>query len=159
MAKLKNSLISLQENKMPNHRSIVGCTSGYKPTQEWPSTKFVASFHYSFSKPELLQKWISLLRNGLLTASSVMYVKQFHEDAVSRGLQRVDPIPKKESTSLWKATAQWTKHWIMRKTTLDKKFGARSLLDFKLEDCMPSNAEIEESILHPHFKSVKPKIQ
>ena len=32
-------------------------------------------------------------RIGLLTASSVMYEKHFHEDAMSRGLQRVNPIP------------------------------------------------------------------
>ena len=30
-------------------------------------------------------------RIGLLTASSVMYEKHFHEDATSRGLQRVNP--------------------------------------------------------------------
>ena len=34
-------------------------------------------------------------RIGLLTASSVMYEKHFHEDAMSRGLQRVNPIPTK----------------------------------------------------------------
>ena len=54
--KLNNFLISLHENRMPNHHSIVGCTSGYKQTQEWPLTEFVASFYYPFSKPELLQK-------------------------------------------------------------------------------------------------------
>ena len=31
----------------------------------------------------------------------------------------------------------------MGKTTLDKKFGARSVLYLNLEDCMSSNAEIE----------------
>ena len=30
-------------------------------------------------------------RIGLLTASRVMYEKHFHEDAMSRGLQRVNP--------------------------------------------------------------------
>ena len=34
-------------------------------------------------------------RIGLLTASSVMYEKHFHKDAMSRGLQRVNPIPTK----------------------------------------------------------------
>ena len=34
-------------------------------------------------------------RIGLLTASSVMYEKHFHEDAMSRELQRVNPIPTK----------------------------------------------------------------
>ena len=34
-------------------------------------------------------------RIGLLSASSVMYEKHFHEDAISRGLQRVNPIPTK----------------------------------------------------------------
>ena len=32
--KLNNSLISPQENKMPDHYSIVGFTSGYKQTRE-----------------------------------------------------------------------------------------------------------------------------
>ena len=32
--KLNNSLISLQENRIPNHYSIVGRRSGYKQTQE-----------------------------------------------------------------------------------------------------------------------------
>ena len=57
--KFNNSLISPKENRMPNHHSIVGCTSGYKQTQEWPSIKLVASFHYPFSRPEFLQKWIT----------------------------------------------------------------------------------------------------
>ena len=30
-------------------------------------------------------------RIGLLTASTVMYEKHFHKDAMSRGLQRVNP--------------------------------------------------------------------
>ena len=34
-------------------------------------------------------------RIGLSTVSSVMYEKHFHEDAMSRGLQRVNPIPTK----------------------------------------------------------------
>ena len=34
-------------------------------------------------------------RIGLLTASSLMHEKHFHEDAMSRGLQRVNPIPTK----------------------------------------------------------------
>ena len=34
-------------------------------------------------------------RIELLTASSVMYEKHFHEDAMSRRLQRVNPIPTK----------------------------------------------------------------
>ena len=41
------------------------------------------------------------------------------------------PYPNEERTSLWKATAQWTKHWIMGKTTLDWKFGARSVARFQ----------------------------
>ena len=40
----------------------------------------------------------------------------------------------------------------MGKTTLDKKFGARSVLDFKLEDCMSSNAEIEGKHCPPAFQ-------
>ena len=34
-------------------------------------------------------------RIGLLTVSSLMHEKHFHEDAMSRGLQRVNPIPTK----------------------------------------------------------------
>ena len=34
-------------------------------------------------------------RIGLLTASTVMYEKHFHKDAMSRGLQRVNYIPTK----------------------------------------------------------------
>ena len=34
-------------------------------------------------------------RIGLLTASRVMNEKHFHKDAMSRGLQRVNPIPTK----------------------------------------------------------------
>ena len=38
----------------------------------------------------LRTEWI-----GLLTASTVMYEKHIYEDAMSRGLQRVNPIPTK----------------------------------------------------------------
>ena len=34
-------------------------------------------------------------RIGLLTASSLMHEKHFYKDAMSRGLQRVNPIPTK----------------------------------------------------------------
>ena len=79
--KLNNSLISLQKNKMPNHYSIVGCTSGYKQTREL----------MTFSKVD----HGPTERIGLLTASRVMYEKHFHEDAMSQRLQRVNPIPTK----------------------------------------------------------------
>ena len=102
--KLNNSFISLQENKNLNHHSIVGCTSGYKQTQEWPSIKLVASFHYPFSRPEFLQKWITFTdwRIGLLTASSLMHEKHFHKDAMSRRLQRVNPIQTKRGPHCWR---------------------------------------------------------
>ena len=42
---------------------------------------------------KIFKKWITLI--GLLKASSVMYEKYFHKDAMSRRLQRVNPIPTK----------------------------------------------------------------
>ena len=93
-----NSLISLQENKMTSHHSTVGYTSGYRQIQEWPSAEFVASFHYPFSKPQLLQKWITFTDRKDWTLNSFQrdVWEHFHEDAMSRGLQRVNPIPAKK---------------------------------------------------------------
>ena len=54
----------------------------------------MASFHYPFSKPELLQKWITFTDQKDWTIN--IYEKHFHEDAVSRGLQRVNLIPTKK---------------------------------------------------------------
>ena len=86
---------------MPNHCSIAGCKTGYKSTQDRPSKEVLASFHYPFSKPELLEKWIKFTnrRDWTPTASSVICEKHFHEDALKRGKQRVslnwkwNPIP------------------------------------------------------------------
>ena len=86
---------------MPNHCSITGCKAGYKPTQVRPSKEVLASFHYSFSKPELREKWIKFTnrRDWTPTASSVISEKHFHENALKRGKQRLslnwkwNPIP------------------------------------------------------------------
>ena len=94
---------SWYENKIPNHCSIDWCPSGYKLTQVQPSAEVVASFHYSLSKSELLQKWIKFTnwKNWTATAFNVIGEKHFHEDAMSLEKKRVnlkwkwDPIPTK----------------------------------------------------------------
>ena len=121
IGKLNNSLISLQENKNLNHHSIVGCTSGYKQTQELPSIKLVASFHYPFSRPEFLQKWITFTDRKDWTLNSFQrdVWETFSWRCYESRVTKSQPYPNEERTSLWKETAQWTKHWMMGKTTLD----------------------------------------
>ena len=119
--KLNNSLISPQENKNLNYHSIVGCTSGYKQTQEWPSIKLVASFRYPFSRPEFLQKWITFTdwKDWTLNSFQRDARETFSWRCYESKVTKSQPYPIEERTSLWKATAQWTKHWIMGKNTLD----------------------------------------
>ena len=141
---------------MPSHHSIVGCISAYKQTQEWPSTEFEVSFHYLFSKPELLQKLITFMDWKDWTLNSFQrdvwgtFSWRFYESRVTKS----QPYPNEERTSLWKAIAQWTKHWIMEKTTIDQKFGARSLAWFQVWrlNCISSNAEIEGKHCPPAFQ-------
>ena len=119
--KLNNSLISPQENKNLNHHSIVGCTSGYKQTQEWPSIKLVASFHYPFSRPEFLQKWITFTDWKDWTLNSfhawctrnifikMLWVEGYKESTLSQ--RREDLIVESDSSM--------NQTLIMGKTTLD----------------------------------------
>ena len=114
----------------------------------------MASFHYPFSKPELLQKWIKIMdqKDWTLNSFERDVCETFSWRCYESRVTNSQPYPNEERTSLWKATAQWTEHLIMGKTTLEKKFGARSVLDFKLEDCMSSNAEIEGKHCPPAFQ-------
>ena len=165
--KLNDSLISLQENKMPNHHSIVGCTSGYKPRQEWLSTEFVASFHYPFSKPELLQKWITFTdwKDWTLNSFQRDVWKTFSWRCYESRVTKSQPYHNEEGTSLWKLTAQWKKHWIKEKTYFDYKFGARSVARFQawrlhFIECRNWWKALSTRLSNPYrFSNVKPKIQ
>ena len=145
-------MISLQENRMPNHYSMVGCTSGYKQTREWPSTKFV----------DKIFKRGSHLRTekiGLLTASRVMYEKYFHKDAMSRRLQRVNPTQRREdliveSDSSMNQTLNYEENHFKLKI-----WSQISCLISSLKTAFHRMRKLKESIVHPPFKSVKPKIQ
>ena len=70
---------------MPNHYSIVGCSY----------IRLLTNSGMTFDKIFKSGSHLRTERIGLLTASSVMYEKHFHKDAMSRGLQRVNPIPTK----------------------------------------------------------------
>ena len=86
---------------MPNHCSIEGCTSGYMPTQDRPFHESLATFHFPFTKPELLEKWIKFTgrKDRKPSASSVICEKHSNEDVMNRGKQRVvlkwiwNPLP------------------------------------------------------------------
>ena len=69
---------------MPNHYNIVGCTSGYKQTRE------LMTFDKIFKNRSRTDR-----KDWNLNTSSLMHEKHFHKDAMSRGLQRVKPIPTK----------------------------------------------------------------
>ena len=101
--KLNNSLISLQENKMPNHYSIVGRTSIRLDLRQKHRNDLRQNLWRPFTIHSLNRNCFksgSHLRTeriGLLTASSLMHEKDAEddEDAMSRRLQRVNPIPTK----------------------------------------------------------------
>ena len=87
--------------KMPNHCGIEGCIAGYHATQDRSSEEKLASFHYPFWKPELLQEWIEVTnrKEWTPTVLSVICEKHFHRNALSRGKQRIalkwklNPVP------------------------------------------------------------------
>ena len=160
--KFNNSLISLQENKMPNHCSIVGCTSGYKQTQEWPSTEFVSSFHYPFSKPQLLQKWITFTDRKDWTLNS------FHRDVwetfswrcYESRVTKSQPYPNEERTSLVESDSSMNQILNYGENHFRLKIWSQiSCLISSLKIEFHRMPKLKESIVHPPFKSLKPKIQ
>ena len=145
------------------HQVIVGCTSGYKQTQERPSTEFVASFHYPFSKPELLQKWITFTDRKdwtLTTASSVMYEKHFswrcYESRVYKestlSQRREDLIVESDSSMNQTLNYGENHFWL-------EIWSQISCLISSLNTAFHRLRELKESIGHPPFKSAKPKSQ
>ena len=98
-------------------------------------------------------------RIGLLTASRVMYEKHFHKDAMSRGLQRVNPIPTKRGPHCGKRqlnepnTELWGNHFRL------EIWSQVSCLISSLKTAFHRMRKLKESIVHPPVKSVKQKIQ
>ena len=98
-------------------------------------------------------------RIGLLTASSLMNEKYFHEDALSRGLQRVNPIPTKRGPHCGKRQ--------LNEPNIDHGENHIRLEIWSQISCLISSLKtaflrmrkLKESIVHPPVKSVKPKIQ
>ena len=98
-------------------------------------------------------------RIGLLTASSLMHEKHFHKDAMSRGLQRVNPIPTKrgpivESDSSMNQILNYRENHFRLKI-----WSHISCLISSLKTAFHRMRKLKESIVHPPVKSVKPKIQ
>ena len=72
-----------------------------------------------------------------------MYEKHFHEDAMSRGLQRVNPIPTKRGPHCGKRQLNEPNIELWGKPLKIRNLEPDQLPDFKLEDCISPNAEIE----------------
>ena len=87
-----------------------------------------------------------------------MYEKHFHEDAMSRRLQRVNPIPTKRGPHCGKRQ--------LNERTLNYGENPLRLEIWSQISCLISSLKttfhrmrkLKESIVHPPFKSVKPKI-
>ena len=135
---------------MPNHCSIEGCTTGYKATENRPKTEVLASFHYPFSKPELLKKWIKFTnRNDWHpTASSVICEKHFHEDAMNQGKKRVclkwklNPIPTKYGSPCGKRLLTEPNIESWRKPPKIRNVSPDQLSDFLSNDRIASFTDI-----------------
>lgn len=145
---------------MPNHCSIEGCTTGYHATQNRPSEEKLASFHYPFSKPELLQKWIKFTnrKEWTPTASSVICEKHFHEDALSRGKQRVvlkwkwNPVPTICRTPCEKRPLTQPNIDSWRKPPKIRNIEADQFLDFQREDQILNLDDLKEKHCPPGFQ-------
>ena len=81
-----------------------------------------------------------------------MYEKHFHKDAMSRRLQRVNPIPTKRGPHCGKRQLNEQNIELWGKPLQIKNLKTDQLPDFKLEDCISSNAEIEEKHCPPAFQ-------
>ena len=152
---------------MPNHCSIEACTTGYKPTQDRLSTENLASFHYPLAKPELLQKWVKFTnrQDWTPTASSVICERHFHEDAMSRGKQRVglkwkwNPVPTKLEPPCKKRlltqpmTQPNVDSW--RKPPKIRNVEPDQFPNFQREDNIPTFEDIEEKHCPPGFQICK----
>ena len=159
---MNNSSINPQENKNLNHHSIVGCTSGYKQTQEWPSIKLVASFHYPFSRPEFLQKWITFTDRKEWTLKQLpawcirnifmkmLWVKSYKESTLSQ--LRVDLIVEGDS-SMNQILHYGENHFRL------EIWSQISCLISSLKTAFHRMRKLKESIVHPPVKSVKPNIE
>ena len=77
-----------------------------------------------------------------------MHEKHFHKDAMSRRLQRVNPIPTKRGPHCGKRQLNEPNIELWGKRNLEPG----QLPDFKLEDCISSNAEIEGKHCPPAFQ-------
>ena len=146
---------------MPNHCSIVGCTSGYKQTRNDLRQNLWRLFtiHSLNRNCFKIGSQLRTERIGLLTASNVMYEKHFHKDAMSRGLQRVNPIPTKrgphcESDSSMNQTLNYGENHFRLEI-----WSQISCLISSLKTAFHRMRKLKESIIHPPFKSVKPNIQ
>lgn len=138
---------------MPNHCSIEGCSSGYKPTEDRPPTESLASFHFPLAKPELLQKWVNFTnrRDWTPTASSVICENHFHEDAMSRGKQRVvlkwkwNPVPTKFGPSGKKRPLVQPENGSWRKPPKVRNVEPDQFPEFQLQDALPKFSDIGEN--------------
>ena len=140
---------------MPNHHSIVRCTSCYKQTQEWPSTEFVASFHYPFSKPKLLQKWITFTdRNDWTLNSFQLDAREtFSWRCYESRVTKSQPYPKEredlivESDSSMNQTLNYGKNQFRLEI-----LSQISCLISSLKTAFHRMRKLKESIVHPPFK-------
>ena len=81
-----------------------------------------------------------------------MYEKHFHKDAMSRGLQRVNPIPTKRGLHCGKRQFNEPNIELWGKPLKIRNLEPDQLPDFKLEDCISSNTEIEGKHCPPAFQ-------
>ena len=90
----------------------------------------------------------------LLTASSVMYEKLFHKDAMSRGLQRVNPIPTKRGPHCGKRQLNEPNIELLRKPTKIRNLELDQFPISSLKTAFHRMRKLKESNVHPPFKSV-----
>ena len=81
-----------------------------------------------------------------------MCEKHFHEDVMTRGLQRVNPIPTKRGPHCGRRQLNEPNIELWGKPLQIRNLEPDQLPDFKLEKCISSNAEIEGKHYPPAFQ-------
>ena len=159
--KLNNSLINLQENKMTNHYSIIGCTQVINKLRNDLRQNLWRPFTIHFLNRNCFKSGSRLRteRIGLLTASSVMYEKHFHKDARSQRLQKSTLSERREdliveSDSSMNQTLNYGENHFRLEI-----WSQISCLISSLKTAFRRMRKLKESIVHPPLKSVKPNIQ